>query len=118
VAPCLCHRERGLALRIELRSSHEVRREMAAEGSSSTGGRGAPTGCLPTLTPGLMVCGGRGGSSSSERADSPWSPSAGNQGAVGRSGRPAATGLDAWNEKVESRRVRESDRPRSDRGRL
>jgi hypothetical protein len=42
VAPCLCHRERGLALRIELRSSHEVRREMAAEGSSSTGGRGAP----------------------------------------------------------------------------
>lgn len=75
-------------------------------------------GCLPALTPGRMVCGGRGGSSSSERADSPVSPLAGNQGAIGRSARPAVTGLDAWKEKVESRRFRESDRPRSDRGRL
>lgn len=91
---------------------------MAAEGSSSTGGKGAPTGCLPALTPGRIVCGGSGGSSSSERADSPASPLAGNQGAVGRRARLAVTGLGAWNEKVESRRVRESDRPRSDKGKL
>lgn len=92
-----------------VKSSRDGLREMAAEGISLTGASGGPTGCRPVPRPARLVWGGKGGASSSDKADSsatsPWEDE-GNQGWEGRC-RGAAP---AEKELLESRRERESER--------